>query len=484
MTHRSAGVSLAAPLPPLCVDLDGTLVATDLFWEALVAFLRQRPASAWRVPLWLLRGRAFLKQELTRRVPFEPADLPYREEVLGFLREQRAAGRELILATAADRAAAERVAAHLGLFSGVLASDGQTNLIGPRKLEALERLLGERGFDYVGDAAADLPVWRAAREPVLVAPSWRVRRLMRREAPGARLLSPRAGGAAALFRALRPHQWVKNFLLFVPLLLAHQLGEPDMLLRVGLAFLAFSLCASGAYVTNDLLDLQHDRRHPRKRRRPFAAGLLSIPTGLLTGPLLVAAGFAVAALISRPSFLAALGVYLVLTSAYSLWLRQVLILDVLVLAGLYTIRLLAGGMAAAVPVSPWTLAFAVFLFFSLAFVKRYSELRALRATEQARANGRDYGIDDLPLLASIGPASGYLAVLVLALYINSNEVGALYRHPQVLWLVGPCLLYWITRLWFLAHRGELPDDPVVFALEDRVSYVIGGIVSVLVLLAT
>lgn len=467
----------------LCVDLDGTLLATDLLWESLLALLKRRPWSLVLLPGWLLKGKAYLKHQIAQRVELNPGSLPYRKDVLDFVKRENGSGREIVLATASDGKFARSVAGYLGLFSGVLASDGKINLAGRWKLKALETHIGNKGFDYIGNAKADLPLWRVASQVLLVNPSPRLLRQAQRVGPVRWIFGHREGPRRSLTKALRVDQWVKNVLLFVPLLTSHRLIEGRLVLSSLLAFLAFSFCASGTYIVNDLLDLESDRHHPSKRLRPFAAGGLPISTGVLLALLFLGAGFAIAAVLLPAPFSAALGLYVVITSAYSFYLKRIVAVDVLVLAGLYTLRVLAGGEAVNIPISQWLLAFSLFLFLSLAFVKRYAELSNAHARREALAKGRGYLVQDKELVRSLGPTSGYLSVLVLALYISSREVTALYRHPQVLWLACPLLLYWITRVWLLAHRGEIDEDPVVFTLRDTVSYAVGGVIGLIILAA-
>jgi 4-hydroxybenzoate polyprenyltransferase len=286
-----------------------------------------------------------------------------------------------------------------------------------------------------------------------------------------------------LARALRVHQWIKNLLVFVPLLMAHRILDAGVLTQATLAFIAWCLCASAVYLINDRLDLEADRLHATKRHRPLAAGTLSLSAIWALVPLLGLSGLAIAFLLLPVSFGISILFYLGLTTAYSVHLKRMLMIDVLILAGLYTLRVLSGGYATGIPVSPWLLAFSMFLFLSLAFVKRYAELLAAdpALTETSR---RNYSAHDADLLKSFGSASGYLSVLVLVLYINSREVVALYRRPTILWLVGPCLLYWITRIWLLAHRGEMDEDPILFTVKDRTSYLVGGLVATVIIVAT
>ncbi|CAA9562190.1 MAG: Integral membrane protein [uncultured Truepera sp.] len=452
---------------PLCVDLDGTLIKTDLLFEMLLLLLKTRPLALFQLPLWLFKGKAHFKQELAARAHLDVTCLPYRAPLLSFLKDEQRAGRKLVLATAADARVARQVAAHLGIFSAVVASDGAVNCSGSRKLGALERECGPEGFVYVGDAPVDLQVWRHARGAILVGGGNRfVKQLNNVE----RTFEDDTRPWEAL-RAMRLHQWAKNVLIFVPLLLAHEVTDPARVAAALLAFLAFSLCASSVYVQNDLLDLEADRHHPRKRFRPFASGALPVKFGLLLAPALLALAV-LAALPLSSTFLGVLGLYFVLTLSYSLYFKRKAILDVLLLAILYTVRIVAGGVAVGLVVSPWLLAFAMFFFLNLAYVKRFSELKDLPGESFLRARG--YTSDDLEGLADLGVASGYVSILVVALYINSPEVSELYRTPELLWLLCPLLVYWVSRVWLLARRGQMHDDPVIFALRDRVSYVVGA----------
>lgn len=447
---------------PLCVDLDGTLVKSNLLIETLVGALKHQPLLVFALPLWLARGRAALKQELAQRGYVDVALLPYDEQVLADLRRERLAGRQVFLATAADESIARRIAAHLGLFDGVVGSDGRENLKGEAKARALAERFGEKGFDYIGNDRHDIPVWERSREAIKVA--------------------PRGHGLAELARALRVHQWAKNLLVFVPLLTSHRLLSGESIAESMLAFAAFSLVASGVYLVNDLLDLEDDRRHPSKRKRPLASGELAIGTAFVLVPVLLAVAAVIA--IALPwRFGALLGAYVVGNLAYSLALKRVALLDVFLLAGLYTLRILAGAAAIQVPVSHWLLAFSLFAFLSLAFAKRFVEVANVAARNESGVEGRGYLAHDGPLLGMLGAASGYLSVLVFALYITSHEVVALYKSPALLWFVVPLLLYWISRVWLLAYRGRLHEDPVLFALHDVPSWITFEVILVVMLLA-
>lgn len=451
---------------PLCVDLDGTLISTDTLWESFLLLLRQSPWCMFLVPFWLLRGKSYFKEQITLRVSLEVSSLPFREGVLSFLQQEAGKGRILILATAANQKIAYAVAEHLKLFAEVLASTTQLNLKGHNKRDALVQRFGEQGFDYMGDALADVPIFKAARYAYLVAPSDKLRALT--SCPSERIFVAPQATFKTWIKALRPHQWVKNSLIFVPLFLAHQLLVGDKLWAAGLAFIAFSLAASAGYVLNDLLDLSADRAHRTKKHRPFAAGLLPLEYGLLLFVCLVLLSMGIAFLGLHSRFGWVLLLYLIFTLVYSFYLKRKVVLDVLVLAGLYTHRIIAGGVAAHVEISSWLLAFSMFIFMSLAFLKRYVEL--LQLTEQKEIKNRNYVVDDIEMVASVGPTSGYLAVLVFSLYIQSDATRILYKSPFILWLICPALLYWITRVWFLARRGQMADDPVQFALTDRVSW--------------
>jgi len=454
----------------LAVDLDGTLLRSDLLVESALELLSHRPWMVFLFPSWLSRGKAHLKHEIARRVELDFAAMPWDEHVLDMAREH-SGKRPLVLCTASDEKLATGVAAHLGLFDAVLASDGHRNLSGPAKAALLCERYGARGFDYAGNERKDLAVWAQARAAIVAnAPA-----SLARAAGKLCTLDrhwPAEGNRWTLWaRELRLHQWLKNLLILVPMLAAHRFFDAQAWLRCGTGWLAFSLCASSVYLVNDLLDLTADRHHPRKRERPFAAGRLPLAHGLVVAPLLLLAAFGVALVLS-PLFAGVLAAYYGLTLAYSLLLKKRAMVDVIALAGLYTLRIIAGSVLVATPPSFWLLAFSMFLFLSLAMVKRYTELRGLLTRGEDKASGRGYGVDDLTLVQALGAASGYQAVLVLALYINSTASELLYRRPQVLWLLCPLLLYWISRVWMMAHRGRMREDPVVFAATDRISQVV------------
>lgn len=481
-----------APAVPLCVDLDGTLVRTDTLAESVLAAVLRAPLGVVRALGVLLReGRAPFKAAIARLAAPDAAWLPYDEGVLARMTAARAAGRPVVLVTGADRTVADAVATHVGgqvgAFDAVLASDGTVNLTGARKAAALTARYGAGGFDYVGNSAADLPVWRAARGAVVVNAPAGVRRRARAQGNVLAEAPPPAAGVLASARrwlaALRVHHWSKNALVLLPVLLAHRAGEPALLLRAILAFLAFGACASALYLLNDLTDLEADRRHHRKRRRPLAAGTIPAAHGAVAGGLLLAGAGAVAWGVA-PRFAAVLALYAVSTLAYSARLKQIPLVDVMMLAGLHTLRLIGGSAATDVPPSFWLLAFSMSLFMSLAVVKRHTELAGLRGLgDGAAAPRRGYRVEDLAVLSQLGVAAAYGAVLVLALYVHSDEARVLYARSEALWLLCPLLLYWVSRLWFLANRDRLPDDPIVFALTDRKSWLAAAIALAIVLVA-
>ncbi len=451
---------------PLCIDLDGTLLNSDLLLEAAFAQLKQAPLAVLHWPRWLAGGKATLKAEIAARVDLDIDTLPYNTVLLDFLREQKQQGRRLVLVTASHRKFAEQVAAHLHLFDEVLATDATRNLAGTHKAEALVELYGERGFDYAGNASVDLAVWRHARRALVVNASAALAEQARTLCEVEQIFSPAEKPWRHWVKGLRLYQWLKNALIFVPLIAGHVWDQPDKIMLVLLAFLSFGLCASSVYLLNDLLDLSADRRHPRKRRRPFAAGTLPIAHGIIAMPALLLSAFSLSLLINPFAFTATLATYYIFTLAYSLRLKRTLMLDAITLAGLYTLRIIAGAAAVSVIPSFWLLAFSMFLFLSLALVKRYAELWTMRERGELSARGRGYRVDDLGVLQSLGAAAGYLSVLVLALYVNSETSRMLYGQPMVIWLICPVLLYWISRVWLVTHRGEMHDDPILFALTD------------------
>lgn len=454
-------------MPTLVVDLDGTLLRSDMllesFWSAL--------GRDWRSPILsaraLLRGRAALKRHLAGAATIAVETLPYDSGVIERVRQWRAAGGRTALVTATDEDLAGRIASHVGLFDEVHGSDGRRNLKGPAKAEFLAERFAQGGYAYVGDAAADLPVWERSQMAYTVNVPRRLRARADRLGVEVEHMVTGTRSLRPYLRAMRPHQWVKNALVFLPALAAHQLGAATLLPAV-LAFVAFSLVASSVYVLNDLLDLAADREHPRKRNRPFASGAIPIAHGSwMAVGLLLAGGLASVAL--GAGFVLVMLTYYAATLAYSLHLKRQALIDIALLAGLYTTRIVAGGVATGIALSMWLLAFSIFLFFCLAAVKRQAELVDGAKSGKADASGRGYLVSDLPIVAAMAIGSGYVAVLVMALYVSSPAVAQLYSFVPALWGICCVLLYWVSRMVMITHRGQMHDDPIVFAFRDRAS---------------
>ncbi len=469
---------------PLAIDMDGTLVRSDTLWEACLKLAAERPWFLFLMPFWLLLGKAGFKQRVSEHVQLDPRTLPFNQPLLEFLQSEKQRGRPLWLVTAAHQQIAGAVAEYIGLFDGVLASDARHNLSGSHKTAALVEKFGEQGFIYAANAAVDLKIWRKAAAAIVVnagnALTQRVKKVTSVEKV---FPTPTAADTLkTLLRALRLHQWSKNILIFVPLILSHSWGRIDLVTSVVLAFLAFGCAASAIYLVNDLIDLEADRLHHAKRHRPFAAGLLPLSWGIAMIPVLLLIAFSIAALVNT-GFMLVLLCYLLLTTAYSLFLKPIVLLDVLALTSLYTLRIIAGAIAVSVPLSYWLLAFSMFIFLSLALSKRFSELYNLKQNPQGKQTARGYHTEDLPVVSLFGISSGYLSVLVMVLYIHDLQADSLYDHPAWLWPVAVAVMYWISRLWLLAHRGELHEDPVLFAIHDRTSYVVALLVAASLLLA-
>jgi 4-hydroxybenzoate polyprenyltransferase len=468
---------------PLCVDLDGTLVKSDTLLDSLLLLVRSRPLAALQLPFWVLRGKAAFKAEVGARVSLDVRHLPYNRSVIEYLEIERGEGRKVYLATGADQQLARRIADHLALFDGVLASDGKTNLTAHNKLDGLRKTFGDEGYDYIGNAGPDLPLLQHAGAAMIANPAPALRaRLRSRHIAVEREFQDRTAPGKAVLKAIRLHQWAKNVLIFVPMLLAHVL-RAGVFADAAIAFVSFSLCASSTYIANDLLDIESDRRHPTKRTRPFASGDLSVKTGALVSAALLAGSIAIAVSLLPLGFLLWLFLYLVATLSYSLVLKRIVLVDVILLSGLYTVRMLAGAAATKVDISPWLGAFSLFLFLSLAMVKRFSELQNARTRGQALANGRGYLLGDIEQLRSFGTSSAYAAVVVFSFYIGAHDVSSLYIHSNRLWLITPLMIFWLSRVWLLASRGQLNEDPVIFAVTDRISLLTGLAVAVIAALA-
>lgn len=467
--------TLTQPLPEvLAVDLDGTLLRSNMlhetFWSAF--------ANDWRTPfvsaLSLAKGRAALKDVLARHANVDVTRLPYDENVIAFVRQWREAGGKTVLITATNQRLADAISAHLGLFDEAFGSDAIQNLKGAVKARFLAERYGTGNYAYVGDIDADLAVWRNSGHAVVNSRSRRLRIKARAAQANIAYLDTPAGELQALATAMRPHQWLKNLLVFLAVICAHRF-DPTILLKAVTAFMAFNFVASSVYLVNDLLDLSADRLHPRKRKRPFASGRAKLEHGLPATLLLLTAGGVMSALLGW-EFVAVMLVYYIATTAYSLVLKRFTVIDICMLAGLYTIRVVAGGAATQIPISVWLLAFSLFFFFSLAAVKRQAELVDATAAGKLTIHGRGYHAADEALVSQMATSSGYVSVLIMTLYVDSDAVTRLYHHPAALWGISPVLLFWISRMIFLAHRGQMHDDPVVFAARDRISQVCAALI--------
>lgn len=465
----------------LCVDLDGTLVRTDTLLESLFALLRVKPWGLFQIIFWVFFGKARCKQKIGQASALQPDSLPYTGPVLDYLQSESRKGRKLLLVTGADASIAIPVARHLGLFSDVICSDGRENVTGKVKLAAIHRVLGSEGFSYAGNSRRDLAVWKGAKSAVIVGGGAGVRKAVERAGVPIERVIPRPHFSIRLMlRALRVHQWTKNLLVLLPIALAHHLLEKQFIVLGIRAFFAFSFCASAVYLINDLWDLPTDRRHPVKRHRPLASGDLSIPVAVSWSAVLLTGA---ALLNPAPEAALLLLAYVVAAIAYSLYLKRLLLVDVILLAGFYTLRLLYGGAAAGVTVSIWTLAFSMFMFLSLALIKRISELRSRVSEEGLTASGRAYLMNDVSQLSALCSASGCASALVIILYVHSPEVTPLYSRPYFLLGIFPLLVYWQSRLLILANRGSIHEDPVVFSLFDRASRAVALTIFLLVLAA-
>ena len=465
----------------LFVDLDGTLIKTDLLFEMILLLFKRSPFSIFLLPLWFLRGRAYLKDQLTSRTLIEPANLPYHQPFLDYLHTMSKQGKRLVLATGSNERVARKIADHLGIFDRVIGS-GEQNMTGHNKLAAIKAMQKGAPFAYAGDSRKDIPIWKDAEEAILVNPAGSVRRKATRSARVTHTFWSRRSRISTLFRALRVHQWVKNTLIFVPLVTAHRFTSLYDCLMALAAFVAFCSVCSGTYMINDLLDLEVDRRHHLKKGRPFASGDLPLSSAFLLVPATLIFGVVVGSFLP-PAFLMTLGLYTAMSLSYSLYLKKKVLVDVIALASLFTLRIFSGAHAIDVPISHWLLAFSMFIFLSLAFVKRYAELHNLKQTEVKLIPRRGYRVDDIEQLRSFGTMCGCIAVLVLALYVDSLEASGLYAMPSMLWLLCPALFYWIARIWIAAQRGEMHEDPIIFAFKDRVSYVVGFLVALVLLIS-
>lgn len=465
---------------PLCVDLDGTLIASDTLLESTLKLIKQKPLLIFSFLIWILHGKLYFKQKVHSYVLIDASTLPYRKEIIEFIIQEQNKGREIVLATASLDKVANLISEKLGLFSNVIASNENFNYRSTTKRDRLVELYGYKQFDYIGDSKADLKVWEAANSALLVEPSNRLLKKAKKISNVSKVFESKKSILRLIIKEIRVYQWVKNLLLFIPLFMAHKFSNIDYLLNAIIAFFSFSFSASFVYVLNDLLDIDADRNHPRKKNRPIASGDISIKFSIIILMICLLIGISISLFLDI-QFIIILILYILATCSYSFILKRIYIVDIITLAGLYTIRIISGALAIPVEASFWLLAFSMFIFLSLATVKRYTELQVIKHENKKKTSGRGYVVEDIELIQSIGLTSGYLSVLVFALYVNSKEVIQLYNHPELLWAIVPCLLAWITRIWFIAHRDKMHDDPIVFTVSDKSSYIIGLFIILLII---
>lgn len=456
---------------PLCVDLDGTLIRTDTFVEGALRLVKRRPFDLTKL-LWmiLIHGRAPAKRWLFTRVQLRVDLLPYCEQVLKAIRQARLDRRTVYLVTGADTAVGEAVANHLQLFDGVFGSDAKTNLTGRSKRRLIVSRFGEMGFEYIGNSRSDIPVWEASARPIL-AHAGSLDQKLTKLRPESLVLCKSTGCFKWIVSSMRVHQWVKNLLLLLPLMASHRVMEFELLKNSIVGLVSFSLAASGLYIANDLFDLDSDRQHPVKRHRPFASGNGSPLSGIAIGIVLISSSLAIAWFQPNQFFWVIVS-YLSITVGYTLFLKRLVFLDTITLSMLFTLRVIGGYEATGLVYSSWLLALSMFLFLSLALLKRFTEILSLVETEKVSTSGRGYHISDLSLTQTFGVVSGYMAALVLSLYIDSSRALEQYKSPFLLWLWCPLYLYYISRIWIIAGRGEMDSDPILFTLKDRTTYVI------------
>lgn len=453
----------------LVVDLDGTLLRSDLLLESFWSAIGNNWLVIFSVFAALRRGRGTLKECLAKAASIDAATLPYDDQVLAYVEKWRQTGHGVVLVTGSHQIFADQIASHLGIFDEAHGSDGQRNLTAGVKAEFVVQKYGAAKFAYIGDAAADLPVWQHAAEAITVNASTSLRARVEDICASTLHLKTAPKAAKAYLEALRPHQWVKNTLVFVPMLAAHQLTVSTLLSTV-FAFFCFSLIASSIYAFNDLVDLSSDRAHPRKRLRPFAFGRVPLLHGTLMGIAMLASGVLLSALVGS-SFLVVILCYFAVTTGYTLFCKHHAFIDICVLAGLYIARIFAGGAATEIEISDWLMLFSASIFLSLGAVKRQAEIVDIAARGMVSAKGRGYRITDLPIVSMVAIGAGYMAVILLALYVNSSEVVDLYARPEALWGVSAVILFWITRMAMIANRGDMHDDPIIFAIRDKVSWI-------------
>lgn len=464
----------------LVCDLDGTLIKTDMLFESVFLLIKSNPLYILILPFWLIKGKQILKIEINKRVEITPNLLPFNQDVIEFIKNRKNSYEKVVLVSASNIEIVKKIGNFLNIFDEIYGSDENTNLKGIHKKNFLDTKYGKNNYSYIGDSNADIVIWKSSDEKYIVnnSNSKKISQIKFDEIIGEKSLST----LKLIFKEIRVYQWVKNLLIFIPALMAH-ITDIYVYKELFYSFFSFSLLASSVYVLNDLLDLNADREHPRKRKRPFASGNLSLLYGFILLPILIISSFSISIIYLPNNFTIVLLLYYIITNLYSFKLKRIEVIDIITLGVLYTIRIIAGGASINVEITPWLLAFSMFLFISLALLKRYTELLSMIQENKQIAKGRAYSVDDIDIVRSFGTSSSYLAILVFALYVNSDQVKLLYSQPIYMWLVAVLLLYWITRIWFLAHRGKMTDDPIVFTGKDITSWLIGLIIGIIVIIS-
>ena len=459
----------------LFVDLDGTLIKSDLLFECLVPIIKNYFYAIFLAPFWLLKGKAYLKDKFSDLVSINPEILPYNNNVLECIRKEKENGSKIILATASNIKLAKSISDYLGIFDDVIASSKEENLKGKNKLNKIKSYIENNNinkeFSYIGDSEADVKIFNETNIPIVVGNKNVFNKIKSKNDKTTFVDGENDFSLKKFFKMIRTYQWVKNFLIFLPLILAHKFLDVNLLLKALVAFFSFSFLASSVYIINDIMDVESDRIHPSKKNRPIASGAVKISSALKVAFILMPLSFIISIFLGK-EFLFVLLTYFITTSCYSFYLKKIMLVDILILSLLYTVRMFAGGVALNIYLSPWLFMFSLFFFFSLACAKRYSELYAVRNNLQDEIKGRGYQAQDLEQIQIFGSSSGYIAILIFALYIQSDISMKLYKTPSFFWALCPIMLYWISRVWLLSHRGQMTQDPIIFALKDKVSYVV------------
>ncbi len=456
---------------PLIVDVDGTLIHTDLLYEAVLSLIRKNPLQFIRCLLLLFKSKALFKEQIFQHTDLDFERLPYNQELLEFLKKEKYKGRNLMLATASPISAAQEISKVHPLFDEVFGTLNNINLKGANKRNILVSRFGRGNFDYIGNSNSDTVIFSVSRYSYLVNPGTSLTKKVQRVSFIKKIWQSKKATLKDYCKELRLYQWVKNILIFVPLLTSHSFYSINSIMLTSGAFIAFGLLASSGYLINDIFDINSDRNHPKKFQRPVASGKISIPNAIFLSVFLFASGALIAVNISDTFFYTGISYYLISVS-YSLFFKKLALYDVFLLACLYSIRVFAGSVAIQVSLSFWLFAFSAFIFLSLAFLKRYTEMITIGDQQTLKKQNRGYSYEDTSSLQIMGIISSFLAIIVFALYINSPDVMKLYANPSRLWFICFLLLFWISHIWLKTSRGKMTNDPIVFALKDTTSYII------------